>query len=239
MKISGMTLVPAALVIGGLIGYYGPSEKLCAYKEKAAEERAERTEATKTPSAVGFDSFAEIVKIPKAAKGIPDGGRKTGRGPSAPADTNAVAGAEAGGVSEAPKAERPKFNPEDLKARIDEAADLWRTRTELKRAATIEKFKLDEEGAADFDRAVADMNDKLRESIQSLADQVSDVDEMTPELGVRLMGDLSTTVAEAYDAVGAVVDEDRRGEVSNLQLMEFVDPSVAEPLIGVQQKIRR
>lgn len=221
MKISGMTLVPAALVIGGLIGYYGPSEKLCAYKEKAAEERAERTEATKTPSAVGFDSFAEIVKIPKAAKGIQ------------------VAGAEAGGVSEAPKAERPKFNPEDLKARIDEAADLWRTRTELKRAATIEKFKLDEEGAADFDRAVADMNDKLRESIQSLADQVSDVDEMTPELGVRLMGDLSTTVAEAYDAVGAVVDEDRRGEVSNLQLMEFVDPSVAEPLIGVQQKIRR
>jgi len=51
------------------------------------------------------------------------------------------------------------------------------------------------------------------------------------------MGDLSTTLAETYDAVGACVGEDLRGEVSNLNLADFIDPSVAEPLIAVQGKL--
>ena len=52
-----------------------------------------------------------------------------------------------------------------------------------------------------------------------------------------LMGDLCTTLAESYDEIGQCVGEDRRGEISSLELHNFVDPSVAEPLISVQGKL--
>jgi hypothetical protein len=81
------------------------------------------------------------------------------------------------------------------------------------------------------------MNAKLRESMQIVADRVASAEAMTPELGIRLMGDISTSLAEAYDAIGTCVDDDHRGEVSRLQLTDFIDPSVGEPLIAVQDKL--
>ena len=81
------------------------------------------------------------------------------------------------------------------------------------------------------------MNDRIRESIQTIADAIANDEKMTHETNVRLMGDLATSIAEAYDDVGACVDESRRGEVSEMMLLEFIDPSVAEPLIAVQDKI--
>ena len=60
---------------------------------------------------------------------------------------------------------------------------------------------------------------------------------MTPELGVRLMGDVSTALAETYDAIGACVGEGKRDEVSNMNLADFIDPSVAEPFVAVQDKL--
>jgi methionine aminopeptidase len=69
------------------------------------------------------------------------------------------------------------------------------------------------------------------------ADEIAAAEEMTPELGIRMMGDLSASLAEAYDAVAACADEGMRGEVSKLNLVDFVDPSVAEPLIAVQSKL--
>ena len=161
----------------------------------------------------------------------------------AAASESAVAGAasaEAPTNAVAAKTGKPRrFDPEDLRARIDEAAELWRTRIELKRATTIEKLGLDEKEAEAFDAALATMNEKLRDTMQALADELaSSSAEMTPELGVRLMGDFATSVAEAYDSLGAVVDEGRRAEISQLQLYEFVDPAVAEPLVNVQDRLK-
>ena len=81
------------------------------------------------------------------------------------------------------------------------------------------------------------MNDRIRESIQTIADALANEEKMTHETNVRLMGDLATSIAEAYDDVGECVDASRRGEVSEMMLFEFIDPSVAEPLIAVQDKL--
>ena len=81
------------------------------------------------------------------------------------------------------------------------------------------------------------MNAKLRESIQIVADRVASSEAMTQELGVRLMGDIATTLAETYDSIGTCVNEEHRGEVSRLELVNFIDPSVGEPLIAVQDKL--
>ena len=92
-------------------------------------------------------------------------------------------------------------------------------------------------GVEKFNAAVDNMNAKLRDSIQIIATKLAEEENMTPELGVRLMGDLCTTLAESYDEIGLCVGEDRRGEISSLELHNFVDPSVAEPLISVQGKL--
>ena len=228
-----VVLIPLAFVLGGLVGYWGPSEDVRELKARA------EAAPEKPAAASGFGSFAQIVRIPEAANPHRmrrrQAEREAAEAAKAKPETNGVATADTEDAQDAVR--RPPISPEDLRARIDEAAAFWRTRADMARAKAIEKLGLDEAGAARFDEALAAMNDRLRDSLQTIADMLENQESMTPEIGVRLMGDLATTVAEAYAGVGTCVDESRRGEVSSLQLIDFVDPSVAEPLIAVQGKL--
>ncbi len=127
---------------------------------------------------------------------------------------------------------------EDLAARIEEAAELWNTRGEIARTQWKGRLGVrDEKSAAAFDSAVATMNESLRDTMEAFAEELESAGRMTPELGLRMMGDLTRTMAEAYDAIGAAVPPERRAEVSEIPVHEFIDPMVAEPLIGVQDKL--
>lgn len=236
-KIPVIVWLPLVFIAGGLVGYYGPAEEL------RSRDVREKEEKTKAKPKNAFGSFTELVNIPEVAKRprrVKDTEPTTnttdvaGRVGEAP-----LPGESAGGrVGDAPLPEkRRRVAPEDLRARIDEAAELWRTRIEIARASAIEKLGLDDKGAESFNDAIEDMNAKLRESIQIVADRVASSESLTHELGVRLMGDIATSLAEAYDAIGTCVDEDHRGEVSRLELTNFIDPSVGEPLIAVQDKL--
>jgi len=236
-KIPVIVWLPLVFIAGGLVGYYGPAEEL------RSRDVREQEEKTKAKPKNAFGSFTELVNIPEVAK------RPRRVKDTAPAtNTNDVAGrvgdaplpgeSASGRVGDAPLPEkRKRVAPEDLRARIDEAAELWRTRIEIARASAIEKLGLDDKGAESFNDAIEDMNAKLRESIQIVADRVASSESLTQELGVRLMGDLATTLAETYDSLATCVDEDHRGEVSRLELTNFIDPSVGEPLIAVQDKL--
>lgn len=236
-KIPVIVWLPLVFIAGGLVGYYGPAEEL------RSRDVREKEEKTKAKPKNAFGSFTELVNIPEVAK------RPRRVKDTEPAtNTTAVAGRvgdaplpgeSAGGrVGDAPLPEkRKRVAPEDLRARIDEAAELWRTRIEIARASAIEKLGLDDKGAELFNDAIEDMNAKLRESIQIVADRVASSESLTHELGVRLMGDIATSLAETYDSLATCVDEDHRGEVSRLQLTDFIDPSVGEPLIAVQDKL--
>ena len=215
--------LPLVFIAGGLVGYYGPAEEL---RSRDVREKEEKTRA-KPKNA--FGSFTELVNIPEVAKR-----------PRRVKDTEPATNTTdvAGRVGDAPLPEkRKRVAPEDLRARIDEAAELWRTRIEIARASAVEKLGLDDKGAEAFNDAIEDMNTKLRESMQIVADRIASSEAMTQELGVRLMGDIATSLAETYDSLAACVDEDHRGEVSRLELTNFIDPSVGEPLIAVQDKL--
>ena len=239
-KIPVIVWLPLVFVAGGLIGYYGPAEELRSRDAREQEEKA------RPKSKNAFGSFTELVNIPEVAKRprrVKDPGATMGSDPSVspagsdPAGSASDSAAETNATAEATAPRRKRVAPEDLRARIDEAAELWRTRIEIARASAIEKLGLDDKSAESFNDALEDMNAKLRESIQIVADRVASAEAMTPELGIRLMGDISTSLAEAYDAIGTCVDDDHRGEVSKLQLTDFIDPSVGEPLIAVQDKL--
>ena len=231
-KIPVIVWLPLVFIAGGLVGYYGPAEEL------RSRDVREKEEKTKAKPKNAFGSFTELVNIPEVAKRprrVKDTEPATNKADVAateyeqPNETNATA--------EATAPRRKRVAPEDLRARIDEAAELWRTRIEIARASAIEKLGLDDKGAESFNDAIEDMNVKLRESIQIVADRIASSEAMTQELGVRLMGDIATSLAETYDSLAACVDEDHRGEVSRLELTNFIDPSVGEPLIAVQDKL--
>ena len=220
--------LPLAFVVGGLIGAYGPTEELRTREERV---EAENTKAkAKQKSTGAFGSFAQIVNIPDEAK-RPRRPRRTPKDDKPAASTNSAESAERGRRPE------KRLSPEDLKARIDEAADLWRTRIEVAKASAVSKLGLGDAGKASFEEALDAMNDRLRESAQIVADQIASAERMTPELGVRLMGEVSTALAETYDAIGACAGEGKRDEVSNMNLADFIDPSVAEPFVAVQDKL--
>ena len=228
-------------LLGIVVGAWGPREDLKALKAQAQE----RGNVRKASEASGFDAFAKMVNIPDVAK------RPAKSARAKPAtSTNAVAQAanpsqpsqpsqlsQPAQLSQPPQHPKP-FSREDLRARIDEAADLWRTRVELAKTQWKDKLGISgNEKSEAFESALATMNESLLETMTALAEEIEKSEKMTPELGLRLMGDASRTMAETYDALGALVPADRRGEVSELPVFEFIDPSVAEPLIGVQDKL--
>ena len=246
----GFILLPIACIAGVIIGAWGPREELRSLKENAEAERKQPRNA-----AEGFQAFARMANIPEEAKRArrrrPDTkplfvvtNRPSARtvaatnAPSAPVATQTVETAAAATTNVPPRM-RERLSPEDLRARIEEAQELWRTRVELARARWKEKLNIDAAMGEKFDAALDSMNEQLYDTMQTMATLLSQQDKMTPELGLRMMGDATTIMAETYEKLGACVPADRRGEVSEMQVFEFIDPGVAEPLIPVQDKLDR
>ena len=232
--------IPMAAIVGVIAGSWGPREDLERFKEGVREERTQK----KVVGTAGFDAFARLANIPDVARRRPKArtnelARSVGHSvPIAGEMSNGVAVAEnPKAVPEEPKRDR-RLSREDLAARIEEAAELWNTRVELAKTQWKGKLGIGNDAAsASFDSAVATMNESLRDTMETFAEEIEAAGKMTPELGLRMMGDLTRTLAEAYDAIGAAVPSERRAEVSEIPVHEFIDPMVAEPLVGVQDKL--
>ena len=231
--------IPLAAIAGVIAGSWGPREDLESYKESVQAERTQK----KVSGTAGFDAFAKLANIPDVAKRRPKARTnevervEKGEKVESVEKGEGVEGDETNGV-EVVEQRRPQLSREDLKARIEEAAELWNTRVEI--AKTQWKGKLgikDVKSSAAFDSAVATMNEALRDTMEALAEEIENAGKVSPELGLRMMGDLTRNMAEAYDAIGAAVPPERRAEVSEIPVHEFIDPMVAEPLIGVQDKL--
>ena len=238
--------IPLAAIAGLVAGSWGPREDLAKFKENVREAETQQ----KVSGTAGFDAFAKLANIPDVAKRRPKArtnelARSVGHSVPASAgkaETNehAVAKIQLGTDPDAPKAKvmTTSFDREGLEARLEEAAELWNTRVEL--AKTQWKGKLgikDGKASEAFDAAVATMNESIRDTMAALAEEIEQAGKMNAELGVRMMGDLTRNLAEAYDAIGAAVPPEQRAAVSEMPVHEFIDPMVAEPLIGVQDKL--
>lgn len=239
--------LPVACLAGLIVGSWSAREELRAFTAHEKEEKAKSAE--KKPE--GFDAFARMVKIPETARrrhhrpGMrkdrptqPKSAIALTNAPvaqvkvAAPAATNAVEG-----TSTVARVEDRHMSPEDLRARIAEAQELWGTRVDIARANWKSKLKLMGEAEKAFDAALQEMNEKLYDSVSALATLLAQQEKMTPELGLRLMGDSTTILAETYDKIGACVAPEMRETVSEMQVFDFIDPGVAEPLIDVQGKL--
>ena len=235
-------LLPLACLAGFLVGSWGPRADLQALRELTKNEK--RADAERKPD--GLDTFARMAKIPETAK-HPRRRRqaRTDVRRSVIAVTNAskvevtadVSGATNAVAAAETQKSKSRRTPDDLRARIEEAQEMWATRVDVARAQWKAKLGLSGDAEKAFDDALQDMNEKLYTSVSALAERLASEEKMTPELGFRLMGDTSTILAETYDKIGTCIPSERRAEISEMQMVDFIDPAVAEPLIDVQDKL--
>ena len=232
--------LPLSCLIGFIVGSWGAKEELRAYQESVKEERNRSAK-----KAGGFDTFANLVKIPEMTR-RPRKAKRPARNRKDAQVTNASAAvaksqgsslSAATNTSAAVRKTPPRRSVEDLGVRIEEAQELWRTRVDVARAQWKERLKLSGEKEQAFDAALQDMNERLYDSIAAVAELIAESDTMSPELGLRLVGETTAIMAETYDKIGACVPAEMRSHVSSMQMVDFVDPGVAEPLIGVQGKV--
>lgn len=233
--------LPLACLAGIVIGAWGPRERLRTSLDNArkrAQEEA-RWGASRAVTANGFHAFARLANIQSEA--TRPHRRRADSKPLFNGGTNKPPGkaaAAAAGAANRPQEERQeRLAPADLRSRIEEAQALWSARVELARAKWREKLGLDDEAAERFDAVLDGMNEQLYDTMLAMSTQLARQDRMTPELGLKMMGDATTILAETYDRLGACVPDGKRAEVSNMQVFEFIDPGVAEPLIDVQDKL--
>lgn len=232
---------PFILFLGLIIGSWAPKEELRATKRELDDLKKNQTVREKDSR---MDAFTRMVQIPDRAKAArpqpkpaatntPVNSIQRSGGPGATslplADTNTALA-----VTQQPLTP-PK--PEDLRARIDEAKELWKTRVDIARAQWLERLKLTPEAAALFDDTINAMNENLYAAMQGLADRLADGETLTPETGTRAFNEMTTALVQSYDALSVIVPEAQRGEAGQLELTDFIDPGVAEPLIAVQDKL--
>ena len=225
--------LPVAALAGAIVGSWGAREELRAYRELGARDTARQASSGK---AGGFDAFARMVRIPDAANARKPAKRSAARSEISVTNRSASVRKEKIDLGDDKPSAAP-VQPKDLGARIEEAQELWGARVDVARAQWKVKLKLEGAAADSFDDALQDMNERLYESVAALAEIVAEQGKLTTETGLRLMGETATVMSEAYDRIGACVAPELRDEVSEMNIVDFIDPGVAEPLIGVQDKL--
>ena len=226
-------LLPFVMVLGVLVGRYLPQDEL-----RTAKPVPKPVEVA--PRNDSINSLTRMIQIPDRASHPPR------RAPAPQESPTLEENPEAAAVEESPRerrrrerSERLAFEPEDLRARIDEAKALWATRVEIARAQALDRLNLMGEGQeALFDNAINAMNESFTDTLQALADTLAAGAELSPELGARVVSEMSATMVVAYDELTAAVPPEMQGEVTHMELTDFIDPGVIEPLIGVQDKLQ-
>ncbi len=250
MIMKSFLLLPFAVLIGILIGGWAPREELRMLRREMDDLKTKTSSREKDSR---FDAITRMVQIPERATHVSGPDRKpapavrdTDVTTSAPtthvaqATTDTPTPATATNTPPPPDAENEEIrrtSPEDLQARIEEAKELWATRVQIARSQWLNRLKLDAEATALFDASIDAMNAELQATMQGLADTLALGEEMTPELGVRFFNEMTTSLVRTYDDLAVIVPDELRGEASQLEITDFIDPAVAEPLIAVQHKL--
>ena len=191
--------LPFIFLLGLIIGGWAPKEETRAAQKQIDDLKSKLADKEKGSR---MDMFTSMVKIPERA--TKPGGHPTPTPPSAASmeihPTNAtVIVATSGATNTAalaqptPEQKKP-LKPEDMRARIDEAKELWKTRVDVARAQWIDRLKLPQDKAALFDESINSMNEQLYLSMQKLADELQSSDTLTPETGTRAFNEMTAAL---------------------------------------------
>ena len=165
------------------------------------------------PASTGLTLRAEAEPSPER----PDTAARTGESPEEPVDGE----------------------PEErFTQSIERAAAAWELRVDVARSTFVANAALSEGEVTRFDTAVAAMNIRIGQSIADFAEAVEDAEYVQPEAGFRLANEVTDSIVLTYDELdGSLPDDWRRRAGEKFSMADFIDPLVAMPLAGVQERL--
>jgi hypothetical protein len=236
-----------ALLLGLLLGSWGPRADLRALRDELKTAREHPA---------GGNPAREELGRAKALLGMSDAvirQRASERKAKAPAprhsvsSTNAhVQAATTGAVTVAGAASDAATQSVvvagaagGMEKQLEQAAELWSTRAELARNSFVSNAGLTTPQANRFDVLVAAMNVRLEHGIRQWADTLKKKENLSPEDGVRLINDLSAALVVTYDEMDRAMPAGWRTPAGKeFSMLDFIDPSVALPLVQVEDKLK-
>ncbi|MFC1498708.1 hypothetical protein ACFLS1_09615 [Verrucomicrobiota bacterium] len=229
--------VPIALLIGLLIGGWGLKADLrkCRNELKAARNLLE---ANKRQGS-NIDSVTRLfgVEPVKRKTGQKEDTEFTKEDISQTTNQIEVAGPDESKQDDTENADQ-QSEENRLENQIEKAVDMWNLRKDIARSSFISNVGLNEEQIVNFDVFVEAMNIRLSNSIEQFADLLQKEDSMNTELGLRLVNEVTDAMVITYDEMNRTMpDKWKKHAGKDFDLVDFIDPSVATPLIDVQDKL--
>jgi hypothetical protein len=242
-------IVPFVLLAGLAIGGWGAKTDLAAAKKEVESLREELAKHGRRTG--GLNNVTRMLGVDtKAARG----GAKRPRATDTPSNTNTASTASAATTSsntasiaeptvtqpntEEDRPRRRRHRERDLEKQLEEAYALWETRSSMARATFLDNLRLSDADSAQFDVLMEAMNVRLADSLGRLADDLREGGEMGPEKGIRIANEVTGAFVQTYNEMDRTMPETwRENAGKEFKLFDFVDPYVASPLIGVEDKL--
>lgn len=134
-----------------------------------------------------------------------------------------------------PRAFQHRHDSTNLLQTLETASVLWKARADLARDSFNSNVATTGDQSAQFEVTMAAMNVRLSNSIRTWVDFVKQEKDVTPETGIRIMNDLSSTLVLAYNDLDRSMPADWRKKAgSKFQVFDFINPDVAMPLTEVE-----
>jgi len=145
-----------------------------------------------------------------------------------------------GGDTNARPRHRHGPDHDGLRKQLETASSAWKVRSDVARAGFVSNVATADDQAIQFDVTMAAMNVRLSNSVRTWVDYVKQQQDVSPETGVRMMSDLSSSMVQAYNDLDHAMPTDWRDKAgSKFQVFDFVNPDVIMPLTEVEDVFRR
>ncbi len=233
-------LIILALLAGLVLGTWSVKDDLRRAR-KEVEDLKQQLSRRPAARQNGLDGITSMLKIPKDAapprEPSDDAGgvtRATG------AHSNRLALTSVGSSTNALRRQHHGPDRDTLRKQLETAASAWKVRSDLARAGVLANTAASDEQTVQFDVAMAAMNLRLSNNVRTWVDYVKTQQTVTPEAGIRIMKDLSSTLVFAYDDLDRTLPDDWRDKAGpKFQVFDFVNPEVIMPLTEVEDAFRR
>lgn len=224
--------IPLAVLAGLILGSWGPrleAKKLRVDNDALKKELKQKGGAQNT-----LGALTQMMHIPDADAAPAARPR--------PAVTNAPAATTnelPAATNAPPRPRRPREElRRDFRERIEQGMEAWRIRSDIARNNFLADAKFTPEQTAQFDVLMKAMNLRLKDRLTKFAEEVKSGQKVTPESGARVIHDLSGAVVLTYDEMDRTLPSTWRGSGPKpLDIADFIEPTVAEPLIGIEGEI--
>ncbi len=227
---AAFALLPFALLAGLVLGGLGPRREL---EEARREIERMKSRPERAGGAGSLNVITDVVRIP------PRPATET-RAPQSPATDGTAERPAPGAADLEPTASAPERPAEriSLRERLETAREAWAVRVDVARNTFAARTGYRGEELAEFDTILAAMNLRLRNTFEQFARQLAAGEELTVERGVRMVNELTGALALTYDELDRKLPSAWRAAAGDdFDLTDFIDPSVAEPLIPVESQI--